>query len=282
MHRVMDRRRFLLALAALAAAPASGQRAPFRPTRFSVQISGRGSDVVLIPGLTSGREVWYSAVRAVPGHRYHLIQVAGFAGEPARGNAHGAILRPLEEEIARYIASAGLRRPAIVGHSMGGTLALMLAARHPALVGKVMVVDMLPRPAGLFGGSADGVAPFARELGAMFASPGGRQLLANIMGAFSPPGAARRSDPDVVARAMNELAAIDLTPRLPAIAAPLTIVYAAPDDPRARAIIDRDFARAYAGARRKRLIRIDGSGHMVMLDQPARFRAALRAFLDGR
>jgi pimeloyl-ACP methyl ester carboxylesterase len=81
---------------------------------------------------------------------------------------------------------------------------------------------------------------------------------------------------------MTELAAIDLTPRLPDIAAPLTIVYAAPDDPRARAIIDRDFARAYAGARARRLVRIDGSGHMVMLDRPARFQAALRAFLDGR
>jgi len=277
----VNRRDFVLAAAALAltGAPAAAQR--FRPTRFSVQVHGRGPDVILIPGLTSGRDVWYATVRAVPGYRYHLVQVAGFAGEPARGNAQGPILEPLAEEIARYIAAEGLRRPAIVGHSMGGTLALMVAARHPALVGKAMVVDMLPQPAGLFGGSADGVSPLARELGAMFSSPGGRRLLANIMGAFSPPGRDRRSDPDVVARAMHELAAIDLTPQMSRISAPLTIVYAAPDDPRARATIDRQFASAYAGTRNKRLIRIDGSGHMVMADQPARFQAALRAFLRG-
>lgn len=275
----MNRRELLLAGAALAFTGAGAAARSFRPTRFSVRVHGRGPDVILIPGLTAGRDVWYATVRAVPGYRYHLVQVAGFAGEPARGNARGPILVPLADEIARYIAAERLGRPALVGHSMGGTLALMIAARHPALVGKAMVVDMLPQPAGLFGGSASGTAPLARELGAMFASPGGRQLLANVMGALGPPGGDRRSDPDVVARAMNELAATDLAPRLPRITAPLTIVYAAPDDPRARVAIDRRFARAYARARDKRLIRIDGSGHMVMADQPARFRSALRAFL---
>ena len=43
--------------------------------------------------------------------------------------------------------------------------------------------------------------------------------------------------------------------------------------------IDRQFAAAYARARAARLVRIDGSGHMVMLDQPARFAAAMRTFL---
>jgi pimeloyl-ACP methyl ester carboxylesterase len=280
MPAAMDRRRFLFALAALAAigaaAPAAAAR--FVPRRFSVTVQGRGPDVLLIPGLTSGRDIWRGAVAAVPGYRYHLLQVAGFAGEPARGNAEGAILPPLEEEIARYIAAAGLRRPAVVGHSMGGTLAMMLAARHPALVGKVMVVDMLPQPAGQFGGSAADLGPLADQFRAMIASPGGRQLFANIMGAFSPPGVAARSDPDVVARAMNELATTDLRPRLPAIRAPMTVVYAVPT-PESRATLQRQFARAYAGARTARLVPVAGSGHMVMLDQPARFAAALGEFL---
>ena len=235
--------------------------------------------MVLIPGLTSGRDVWYSTVRALPGRRYHLIQVAGFAGEPARGNARGPILLPLEEEIARYIAAAGLSRPAIVGHSMGGTLAMMLAARHPGLVGRLMVVDMMPRPAGLFGGDTN-LGPLADQLRSMIATPGGRQLFANVIGAFSPSDPGHRSDPDVLARAMDELATIDLTPQLARSAAPLTVVYASPT-PQARAVLDRDFARAYAPARSKRLVRIDGSGHMVMLDQPARFQAALRSFLGS-
>jgi pimeloyl-ACP methyl ester carboxylesterase len=98
------------------------------------------------------------------------------------------------------------------------------------------------------------------------------------MGAFSPPEVASRSDPDVVGRAVHDLAVTDLTGELPRIRAPFTIVYASPD-PQARATIDRSFASAYAAARHPHFVRIDGSGHMVMLDQPARLRAVIREFL---
>jgi N-formylmaleamate deformylase len=270
----MNRRTFFLTAAAfgLIGAPAPAQR--FQPARFSVEVVGRGPDVILIPGLTAGREVWRGTTSAVPGYRYHLVHIAGFAGEPARGNHTGAILGPLADELARYIADRRLVRPAIVGHSMGGTLAMMLAARRPALVGKVMVVDMLPQPAGLFGGTARDFGPLAQMMG----SRGGQQLFANLMGAFSPPTVAR-SDADVTGRAMRELAVTDLTGDLPRIRVPLTVAYASPDR-QASAAIDRQFARAYSGARGARLVRIDGSGHMLMLDQPARFRAEMRAFLS--
>jgi pimeloyl-ACP methyl ester carboxylesterase len=269
----MNRRHFILTGAAFALAGA----APFRPARFSVELGGSGPDVLLIPGLTAGREIWRATAEALPGHRFHLLQVAGFAGEPARGNRAGPLLSPLAEEIARYIAEAGLVRAAIVGHSMGGTLAMLVAARHPALLGRIMVVDMLPEPAALFGGSAAGWAPLAR----MAATPGGSRVLAGLLAAFSPPGSSNRnSDPEVVGRATRELIAADLTPLLPQIRAPMTIVYAVPNSG-ARRAIDHQFASAYATARNARLVRIDNSGHMVMLDQPARFRAALRTFLRG-
>src|SRR3954454_23151763 len=143
----MNRRTLLFAGLALAlvGAPAAAQR--FQPTRFSVEVVGRGPDVILIPGLTSGRAVWRGTVAALPGYRYHLIQASGFAGEPARGDRAGAVVAPLADEIARYIADRRLVRPAIVGHSMGGTLAMMIAARRPELAGRIMVVDMLPEPA---------------------------------------------------------------------------------------------------------------------------------------
>ena len=277
----MDRRKFLaaaLAFGLAGSAPTVSLAAPsFAPTRFSVQVRGSGPDVILIPGLTSGRDVWNGTVAAVPGYRYHLIQVSGFAGEPARGNARGAMVQPLADEIARYIVERRLTRPAIVGHSMGGTLAMMIAARRPELAGRIMVVDMLPQPAGLFGGSAS--SPLANSLRNWISTPGGRRLVGGLLNAFSPPESSNaRSDPDVVAQAMHELSSMDLSPQLPRIRAPMTVVYASPD-PRARAAIDAQFARAYGPAAGARLVRIDGSGHMVMLDQPGRFQAALRRFL---
>jgi pimeloyl-ACP methyl ester carboxylesterase len=270
--RAMNRRALLLAAAvlALAATPVAA-----RPSRFSVEVVGRGPDVVLIPGLTSGRAVWRGIVGALPGYRYHLIQVGGFAGEPAGANAAGALIAPLADGIAAYIADSHLRRPAIVGHSMGGTLAMLIALRHPELAGRIMVVDMYPRPAGLFGGDATGLA---QGFGHLLASRGGRRLFANAVNIFSPPGAVAGSDPDVVGRAVQELATLDLTDALPGLRAPTTVVYAVPD-PAAAPVLARSFAQAYAAVRRVRLVPIAGSGHMVMIDQPARFRAALAEFL---
>src|SRR5688572_2356688 len=204
----MDRRSFIagaLALGLAGSAPAglaaAADAPPFAPTRFSVQVRGNGPDVILIPGLTSGSEVWNGTVAALPGYRYHLVHVAGFAGAPARANARGAVVAPLADEIARYIRDRGLERPAIVGHSMGGTLAMMIGARHPDLAGRIMVVDMLPQPAHLFGGSAADMGPLAGRLRNMMATPGGRRLFGSFMTAFSPPDSANaRSDPDVVGR----------------------------------------------------------------------------------
>src|SRR5688500_266183 len=133
------------AVSALLAVPAAA--APFKPSRISVAVRGSGPDVILIPGLSSSRGVWNGTVAAVPGYRYHLVQVAGFAGTPAAGNAAGRVAAPVADEIALYIAANGLGRPAIVGHSMGGSIAMMIGARHPRVAGRVMVVDMLPSPA---------------------------------------------------------------------------------------------------------------------------------------
>lgn len=262
--------------AAPAPTPSAPAVKPFTPTRFSMVVQGTGPDVILIPGLTGSRDVWKGSVAAVPGYRYHLLQVAGFAGTPARGNARGEVVAPLAEEVARYIHSRGLRQPAIVGHSMGGTVAMMVATRHPGLAGKVMVVDMLPQPAGILGGDAAGMRSLADSLRDLSTTPGGRRLVESAIKLFgNPEGGA---DPDVTARATHELALTDLTAELPRIAAPLTVVYASLD-PSRRASDDGRYRKAYAGKRGVKLVRIDNSGHMIMYDQPARFRAELKAFL---
>jgi pimeloyl-ACP methyl ester carboxylesterase len=274
----MNRCTFLLsavAAALIGCAPSATEAAPpFTPTRFSVQVKGSGPDIILIPGLTAGRDVWTGILPALPGYRYHLVQVSGFAGEAARGNAQGEVVAPLAAEIGRYIEANGLQRPAIVGHSMGGTVAMMVAARQPEKVGKVMVVDMLPQPAGLFGSSAAGLGPLAGTLRNIASTPSGRRLFESFLGNRSPQS---RSDPDVVGRAMHELATTDLSKELPKIKAPLTVVYAARDAEDAPRV-ERTYRSGYSSAKAE-FVRIDNSGHMIMYDQPAPFARVLKEFL---
>lgn len=269
-----------LALSLLSFMPGTaGAASAFSSRRISVTVRGSGPDVVLIPGLGSAPSIWQGAVAAVPGYRYHLVQVKGFAGTAPEANASGPVVVPVVAEVARYIAFMGLKRPAIIGHSMGGTLAMMLAARYPVSVGKLMVVDMTPAGAAMVGGTTSGMGPLAGQLGSYFTgTKGGRQMFRQLMGMFGADGA--DNDPDTVAGALQDLAKVDLTPDLPTIRAPMTVLYATPSDSTQRAAVVERYRAAYAGAKGARLKAIGPSGHMVMFDQPQRFAEEMRVFLQ--
>ncbi|HEX7873831.1 MAG TPA: alpha/beta hydrolase, partial [Sphingobium sp.] len=185
------------------------------------------------------------------------------------------LVQPLADEIARYIGAAGLVHPAVVGHSMGGALAMMLGLK--GLAGRVMVVDMLPEGAAMVGGTARGMGYLADQLGQYFTgTKAGRAYLAQIVS--QAPGA-KGSDPDVIANALRDLANVDLGPQLGRMNAPLDVVYAVGADPVQAAEIGRTFRAAYAGKKGARLLPVGPSGHVVMADQPARFVALLKDFL---
>lgn len=278
------RRRFVTGAAALGLmclVPAPGWAASaFASGRISVKTMGAGPDVVLIPGLGSSPSIWQDSIAAVPGYRYHLVHVKGFAGTAAEANGSGAVVEPVAREIARYISAMGLKRPALVGHSMGGMLAMLLATRFPAMPGKLMVVDMTPAGAGMVGGTASGMGLFATRLGGYFSgTKGGRQMFQQLMGMFGADPS--ENDPDTIAAALQDLAKIDLTPDLPKIKAPMTVLYATPANGEQRAAIVQRYQTAYAGAKGARLKPVGPSGHMIMFDQPRRFADEMQAFLQG-
>ena len=300
-------RLLMTVLLALIPATASAQ-APLAPdARFSVIVEGTGPDVILIPGLSSPRDVW-DGVRAGlrAHHRIHLIQIRGF-GEPAGPNAQGPVLEPFVEALAAYIRDNHLNHPAIVGHSLGGLSALMLGARHPALPGRIMIVDALPFIGMLFSPDAtvaavtpqaeavrDGLAERAAEVPPEFdrpapdcaapgadpgADPQAQSLSNSVMGRCLVAHWVRRSDLRVVGQAMYDDFVTDVRPELGRITAPVTLLYPQDDRAlpaeRARAL----YEGAYAGTPHLALVAVPGSFHFIMLDQPERFRAALDAFL---
>lgn len=273
-----------LAAAALPAAPTAAAPSA-APARISVVVRGSGPDVILIPGLGASRGIWTSTAAAVPGYRYHFVQLSGFAGTPAGGNRAGPVASAAAAEIARYIAERRLQSPAIVGHSMGGSIAMMIGARHPGAVGRIMVVDMLPSPARPFGLSAMAVKPLAKVIGdEMQRADRLRRELKPFVARFGNANwLENRSDGSVVARSVEELLATDLTPELRRIRAPLTVVYACSARfSYACGQVSRVFTGAYSARPGTKLVRIERSGHTIMWDQPAAFRAELRAFLAGR
>ena len=102
--------------------------------------------MILIPGMMSSGDTWKSTVaRYQDRYRCHVLTLAGFAGVPPIAQP---LLATVRTELAAYIRAERLDRPVIVGHSLGGTLALALAADHPDLTGPLVIVDSLPFLAG--------------------------------------------------------------------------------------------------------------------------------------
>lgn len=259
--------------------------AAFVSDRLSVEVVGSGPDVVLIPGFASSREVWRAeAERLKATHRVHLVQLAGFAGEPWT-HGDGPYVQPMAEELARYLRETGLERPTVVGHSMGGMTAVLLAQQHPGLVGRVMSVDSLPFFSALFGPqvTAETARPFADQAasGMLSADDAGFRAgqVQGAVGLARDPATraamvewSMRSDRRALASAIREVMTTDLRPGLAAMTTPVWAVYASDADGGApAAMADALWAREYAGLPDVRLIRVDGSRHFIMADQPARF-----------
>lgn len=263
--------------------------------RFRVTVEGQGPDVILIPGLASSQEVWdVTAERLKATRRVHRVRIAGFSGDPAGANANGRVVAPVVEALAGYIAENRLRAPAVIGHSLGGEVALALAARHPEAVGRVMVVDALPFFSLLMNPAAtpEAMRPQADMMRDMMIAQSAEEaaaaqpaiiarLMKNPAGRPAAVAAALTSDRGVTIRAMHELMVTDLRPELGRIGVPLTVVYAYDTafgmGPEA---IDRLFRTAYENADGARFERIDGSFHFIMIDQPAAFAAAVDRFVE--
>ena len=267
---------------------------PDVPTeRFSVTVTGSGPDVILIPGLASSAATWDGTVAHLKAHyRLHILNLAGFAGEPAGANASGDILPAEVEAIDTYIRANHLK-PVVVGHSLGGTLSLMLAKAHPEDVSKIVVVDALPYIGLLFGPTVtvDMVKPQATALkaGIEAAAPDAfkAQETAGLSRLVTSPanrdlvlGWAMASDRHVFAEAMYEDMITDLRPDLGAIKTPAVLLYpvnaATGQTPEAT---EAFYRTSYAGLAGLSLVRIDNSLHFEMLDQPEAFNAALDAAL---
>jgi pimeloyl-ACP methyl ester carboxylesterase len=256
--------------------------------RFSVTVSGQGPDVILIPGLASSGAVWDDTVANLEGHyRVHVLTLAGFAGEATGANGKGDILTPSVEALDAYIKASHLQKPAVVGHSLGGLMALMLARSHPEDTGRLVIVDALPYVGVIFNplATVDMVRPQAAILrdGMINATNEAfktQQAYSTARLVTSPADQAKllewsmTSDRYVLAESFYEDMTIDLRPYLAGIVTPTALIYPVASGEDATAT-EATYKSSYASKPNITFSRIDNSRHFVMLDQPAAFWSAL-------
>ncbi|RZJ86273.1 MAG: alpha/beta hydrolase [Brevundimonas sp.] len=285
-----------LALPVAASAQAQQPPAPFRSDRILVETRGPvgGPDIVFIPGLGSTASAWRSTASQLQNrYRVHLITLRGFGQTDIGANASGGLEGPATTEILRYIRQQNLQRISVVGHSMGGQIALRVAAASPDRVSRVMVVDAAPFFPALIDERATSaeVEPIARigyQALMLFGDQALQSQAARMGGDLGAAGdvlfrslGLQGGDRRVLAQGLYEVMTVDLRPRLPAIRAPVTLVYgwsADSNNPRNRldALWRASFRTLTSPIRYER---IEGAEHQVMIEQPARFMQAMNRFL---
>jgi pimeloyl-ACP methyl ester carboxylesterase len=256
--------------------------------RFSVTVTGTGPDVILIPGLGNSRDVWNATVDRFKGqYRLHVLNIAGFAGEPAGANATGEVIAPSVEALDAYIKAKKLNKPAIVGHSMGGLMALMIGAAHPEDAGKLVIVDAFPFIGTAFNQpTVDAIRPQAERFRSTIVNATPEQFETMQRGMIAGPnppaygeemvGWTLKSDRRVMAQAMYDDMLTDVRPSLPTIKARIVMFY--PHHARSGMSVeqaDAVYKEAYSAAPSTQLIRVDNATHFLMLDQPEIFHAKL-------
>lgn len=253
------------------------------------QLGHQGTPLVFIPGLASGSWTWRdSAERLRKNHAVYLLTLPGFDG---RAPAPGATLDSLARDLRMLIEARRIEKPVLVGHSLGGTLAMAFAADHPGLIAGVVAVDGLPVFPGTEQMTGDR-GPLAQQARAQLEGQTPEQFAAyqqtymRRMGVIAESEADRlaalssRSDPRATAEFAAQLLLLDLRPRLTSIQVPVIEIspFYAPDF----AAMGVDEARKTGyyrmllqGIGKLDVISVSPARHFVMFDQPEKFAAAL-------
>ena len=263
---------------------------------FVVKSVGSGQAVILIPGLSSSASTWDGTVDHLKG-RFHCITInlAGFAGVAP---VPGVTLAIVRDQLAAYIQSAHLDRPILIGHSLGGSIALDLAARNPTLVGPVVIVDSLPFMAQAWFGvdSLDAAQPTLVQMGAGMRAMSGDQWKAYVQSgattrtlATAPADQQKlvdwglSSDQKAVTDTMMEMLDEDLRAELKNIQTPVLVIgtWAGLEAQGVtRASVTKLFEEQYAGVKNLDLVIAEKERHFVMWDNPKWFDATVDGFLN--
>jgi pimeloyl-ACP methyl ester carboxylesterase len=251
-----------------------------------VQDDGRGDPLVLVHGAGTSSAVWRRATPLlVARHRVIAPDLPGYGGSPAAGR--GFALEEVTDRLADGLDEAGVPSPYdLVGHSMGGGISILLAARHPERVRRLVLVApaglaALPRAvAALLGTVAAPYAVARRRLASPLAgNPLVRRLaLAGVArdGSRVPVDHARAvlassAGATRIGPGLASAAAADLRDMLAGLRCPLGLVWGEHDP-----VIPRRRIDVIRGARPDVTVSIvPDTAHAPMLEDPLAFCAAL-------
>ena len=255
-----------------------------------------GDPVVLLPGITTGTWEWNDVIRRLaPRHTVYAVALPGFDGRPG---ATAPLFDRFTNDFWTMLTAQKIARPLVVGHSLGGTLGILLGEQHPERLRGIVAIDGLPLFPGMERVTAEQRAAAAQGAATQIAAQTHQQLLDYEKGYMKSAGGVldaplgdqlaeleAKSDPASVAQWLKEDLAGDLRPGLSKISVPLLeiVPYNAPDLVNAPVSYTEDqkveyYRQLLAGAPKLQVVSVSPARHFAMFDQPERVFALIDAF----
>jgi pimeloyl-ACP methyl ester carboxylesterase len=273
-----------------AAANAAFDSGILRVERFGAK---RGRPLIFVPALFCGSWEWNAQINALSSeYDVFVVTLPGFDGRPMVSG--DALMERAARDLHLLIETRDLKRPIVIGHSLGGTLTVFFAERYPNDAAGIVTVEggypVAPTQATRDAQVARTVKPYEgitqSELGPALRKNMLQYTITSTPDVNTVERLAARSDPNAIVAWLRAALTLDLTPALSSIRVPFTAIvpFDKEIDPyqgfKSRESKLAAYVRWASRAPYGKVIIIDNSRHFVMFDQPKRFARALTSELS--
>jgi len=248
--------------------------------------------VVLLHGITGHARVWdHLAARLVPGRRVLALDQRGHGdSDPAPDDDYR--VGTMADDVAAFVGSLRIDRFALLGHSMGGRIAIKYAADHAARLERLVIVDIGPdinlaglqRVRDMMAKSPERIA--SEDWAVEYIRRANPLQDLDMLRERVRHGLKRLPDGELTwkyAKGLRDMMregrrdAVDLWEPLPRIPCPTLVVRGAESDILSAEVAKKMAERLPDG----RVVEIAGAGHTVPADRPEEFVRQIRAFLGA-
>ncbi|MCB1184820.1 alpha/beta hydrolase [bacterium] len=239
-------------------------------------VEGRGEfEMVLIHGLGANATVWDDVLPFLK--NTFRVAVFEFAGHGATQPIADDTIAKESERLREFIAEHDFVYPTLVGHGMGGMIAMQYALDHPADVHRLIVIDAAPKQLAT---QAEKAAVGEQLLGNYDRFVAARYLQMSGDEAISQRAMdmALRTDSATFISLLMSSFDFDLTGRLNTLSVPLLVIGSEMMFPPADSSRHLLHHYGFSHARSLSFKRIAKAGHYVMLEQPVMTASVLLAF----
>jgi N-formylmaleamate deformylase len=243
---------------------------------------GNKPPVVLAHGFSDAGLCWTPVAQALEAE-YDLVMVDARGHGRSDAPETGYTLVQMAHDLQGVIAGLGLRRPAVMGHSMGGGTTLALAGLYPELPGAIILEDAAALEASDFPHRQEGVEHPIQARLARFRTKTRDELLAEQRASSGWPEAELEPWADAKQQFNQRAAQFDPTTGvnwpelLPRITCPALLITA--DLDLGGMVRPEHVARLQQHMPQLQVAHVPGAGHSVRREQFERFMAAVRPFL---